>query len=93
MVINRWHDSVAFLFKERKSLNPQKDKADFIRGFRGSYPNYFIDIRQDELPGFFDLLANLDTIGMDEGGRLFAKYGINRSNPDFWEQYDWFQAR
>ena len=93
MVINRWHDSVNFMFKEKDALNSTKDKADFLLGFRGSYPNYFIDIKQDDLPEFFHILSNMETIGLEEGTRLFHKYGINRSNPDFWSYYDWFQAR
>ncbi len=93
MVINRWHDSVNFMFKESSALNAKKDKADFLKGFRGSYPNYFIDIPQDDLPEFFHILANLEDLGMDEGLKLFEKFGVNRSNSDFWEKYDWFQAR
>jgi len=92
MVINRWHDNVKFMFKEKDALNSKKDKADFLRGFRGSYPNYFIDIKQDDLPEFFHILSGLETIGLDEGLKLFSKYGINRANPDFWSYYDWFQA-
>ncbi len=93
MIINRWHDNVAFLFGESDTLRPDKDRADFIPGFHGSYPNYFIDISQDELPGFFDLLSNLSEIGTEEAKLRFNKYGINRSNEDFWIHYDWFQDR
>ena len=38
-VIDRWHDNVRFLFKEKHFLNPTKDRADFIPGFVGSYPH------------------------------------------------------
>ncbi|MBU1420459.1 MAG: fatty acid cis/trans isomerase [Proteobacteria bacterium] len=93
LIINRWHDNVAFLFKEKSTLDPKKDQADFIAGFHGSYPNYFIDIQQDDLPDFFDLLANLANLDDEEANRRFAKYGINRANPNFWEYYDWFQER
>ena len=55
MVINCWHDNVAFLFKEKDTLDPSKDGVDFLKGFHGSYPNYFIDIHQDDLPDFFDI--------------------------------------
>ncbi len=91
LVINRWHDNVVFMFDEKSSLSPEKDNADFITGFIGSYPNYFIDIAQNDLPDFFDLLTNLDTIDEEEAGKRFHKYAINRANPTFWERYDWFQ--
>ncbi len=93
MIINRWHDNVAFLFDEKSTLDPSKDNADFIPGFLGSYPNYFIDIRQDDLPDFFDLMAHLNEISKEEVDRRFAEYGVNRSNKDFWKHYDWFQER
>lgn len=93
MIINRWHDNVTFMFDEKKSLRPEKDQADFIKGFHGSYPNYLIDIHQDDLPEFFNVLANLDKIGMEAGRRHLSKYDINRSDKDFWTHYDWFQDR
>lgn len=93
MIINRWHDNVAFLFKEKDTLRPDSDKADFIKGFHGSYPNYLIDIKQDDLPDFFDLLSRIGEISEEEGRQRFNKYGVNRADDDFWEQYDWFQAR
>ncbi len=93
MIINRWHDNVRFMFDEKSSLNPSRDNADFLEGFYGSYPNYFVDIEQDDLPEFFDLLANLGELSQEESSRRFNKYGINRANKDFWEHYDWFQER
>ncbi len=53
IVVNRWHDSVAYLVGEDKRLDPSKDSADFIPGLIGSYPNYFFDIREEDLPDFF----------------------------------------
>lgn len=93
MVINRWHDNVTFMFREHNTLDPSKDNVDFLEGFHGSYPNYFIDIQQKDLPDFFDLLANLNATNKDEIRVRFNKYGINRANKDFWQQYDWFQER
>ncbi len=93
LIINRWHDNVAFLFKEKETLNPDLDNADFVRGFLGSYPNYFLDIRQDDLPDFFDLLTHLGEIDAKEARKRFDKYGINRAEKDFWQHYDWLQAR
>ncbi len=93
MIINRWHDNVDFLFDEKATLRPDKDNADFIPGFHGSYPNYFIDIAQDDLPDFFNLLTNFDKMTAAEDRQRFHQYGINRANENFWEYYDWFQDR
>jgi hypothetical protein len=91
IVINRWHDNVTFLFGEKGALDQTRDNADFIKGFLGSYPNYFLDIRQEDLPDFFDLLANFN--GSPEHLERFDRYGINRADDDFWVMYDWFQER
>ena len=91
IVINRWHDNVAYLFSEKNTLDANKDSADFIPELIGSYPNYFFDVRQEDLPDFLDLLAHFDKSPKDMA-RL-AKYGINRSDERFWDAYDWFQKR
>jgi hypothetical protein len=91
IVINRWHDNVAFLFGEGGALDPSRDRADFLKGFVGSYPNYFVDIREEDLPDFFDLLANFQM--SPEDGERFRKYGVNRADAKLWETYDWFQER
>ncbi len=91
IVINRWHDNVAFLLGEEKRMNNTKDSADFIRGFVGAYPNYFFDLHMKDAPDFIDLLANFTRTKKDFD-RL-AKYGVNRADDKIWDTYDWFQQR
>jgi hypothetical protein len=91
IVINRWHDNVAFAFGEDGRLDTKKDSADFIPGLIGSYPNYFFDVREEDLPDFFDLLAHFDKSPKDL--ERMQKYGINRPDERFWETYDWLQQR
>jgi hypothetical protein len=91
MVVNRWHDNVAYLFGEDGRLDASKDSVDFIRGLIGSYPNYFFDIHEKDLPDFIDLLAHFERSPQDM--KRLAKYGVNRSDERFWETYDWFQKR
>jgi hypothetical protein len=91
MVINRWHDNVTFMFGEDGRLDASKDSVDFIPGLIGSYPNFFFDVHEKDLPDFIDLLAHFKK---SEGDRQrIAKYGVNRSDERFWETYDWFQKR
>jgi hypothetical protein len=91
MVVNRWHDNVAFLIKEDARLDPARDNVDFIKGLIGSYPNYFFDVRQEDLPDFLDLLGHFEQ-NPKNLARL-AKYGVNRADDRLWETYDWFQQR
>ena len=91
VVINRWHDNVAFFYGEDGRLNPKKDRIDFIGGIIGSYPNLFLDVKLADLPDFLDLINTYD--GSPAHIARFAKYGINRADERFWETYDWFQKR
>ena len=91
IVINRWHDNVSSLFFEKRRLDPSKDTMDFHVGPIGSYPNYFLDVAAEDIPDFFDMLANFDD--SPEYTAKLEKYGVNRADTKFWEIYDWFQAR
>lgn len=91
LVINRWHDNVTYLFAEKQALDSNRDRIDILPGFIGSYPNYFFDVRVEDLPDFLDLLENMRDTPEDKA-RL-RRYGVNRADPGFWSHYDWFQAR
>ncbi len=91
IVVNRWHDNVNSLYGEKKRLNPKKDTMDFIPGHVGSYPNYFVDVDATEVAGFFDVVRNFD--GSPEYIAKLNEYGVNRSDPKFWQTYDWFQQQ
>ena len=89
VVIDRWHDNVRYLFNESSALDPTKDRADFLDGFVGSYPNYFLIVDAIDLPDFFETLDNYDN--SEEYIARINKYGVNRAADNFWEVYDWFQ--
>ena len=92
MVVNRWHDNVSFMFNEDLRLDAKKDKLNFIEGFVGSYPNIYLDIKQDEIPEFFDLLSHYSKDD-DHYAKEIRKFSVNRSEDNFWEVYDWFQSK
>jgi hypothetical protein len=91
VVINRWHDDVTTLFGEASRLNPKKDSATFVKGFVGSYPNYFYEVALADLPQFFQVLQDFD--GSKKYLKILDTFGVNRADDRFWEVYDRFQAR
>jgi hypothetical protein len=91
IVVNRWHDNVNSLFFEQDRLDPAKDTMEFHEGPIGAYPNYFLDVPAEDIPDFFDMLANFDA--SPAYIEKLEKYGVNRSDDRFWETYDWFQAQ
>jgi hypothetical protein len=91
LVVNRWHENVAFMLDEDERLNPKKDSVEFVKGMIGSYPNFFFDVKQEDIPDFLNLLESFDA--SPKSVERLNKYGINRSDERFWETYDWFQQR
>lgn len=89
VVVDRWHDNVRYLFLEKSAFDPSKDRADFLDGLVGSYPNYFFIVDAMDLPDFFEILDNYDD--SEEYIERINKYGVNRAADDFWKVYDWFQ--
>jgi len=91
IVVNRWHNNVTYLFGEQNELDPAKDRADILPGFIGSYPNYFFNVHVNDLADFLQLLSSkkIEQKDIDR----FIGYGINRADPQFWQEYDWFQQR
>lgn len=92
LVVNRWHKNVALMFKEESRLDPAKDDIDFIEGFIGSYINMFLEINQDDLPVFFNLIKNYNPKNEDDLENI-RKFSLNRANPRFWEIYDDFEKK
>ena len=90
-VVNRWHTNVAFMFFEKGRLVPSKDTFDVIPGFLGSYPDFIFDVKLEDVPDFFQLLASFQRSKPDVERLL--KYGVARSDPEFWKHYDWLQAQ
>ncbi len=91
VVVNRWHDDVTTLYEEDLRLRPELDSAAFIEGFIGSYPNYFFEVHESELPEFFTMLKTYD--GSKESLALLDKFGVNRAKKEFWTEYDEFQDK
>lgn len=91
IVINRWHKDVTTLYGENIRLCPKKDSAVFIKGFVGSYPNYFFEVDRSDIPDFLDVFKTFD--GSSKSVQRLNRYGVNRARADFWEVYDRFQKR
>ena len=78
MIVNRWHDDVTEHFREEQRLRPELDTATFLPGFIGSYPNYFFEVREKELPAFFKMLQTYD--GCPESQKELGRFGVNRAD-------------
>ena len=89
LVINRWHNNVNSIFNGDNVLDPHKDTMDILDPNVGSYPNAFVIVKQKDLENFLFLMKNMQ--GTSKEYAQLQKYFVSRSNPKFWEVFDWFQ--
>ena len=62
-----------------------------VQWLEGSYPNFFFSVKLSEIDTFTKRCAAIRNHGDYE--KFIDSYGVRRTNPEFWEQADWFQDR
>ena len=70
---------------------PENDTITIYPGFIGSYPDFYFSVEKEQLGEFVDSIRFARTeIDID---RLYSKFGIRRSNPEIWQNADWFNEQ
>lgn len=87
---NNAHLNITSLFGEEKRRVPEEDTLSVIPGFIGSYPNAFLVIEEADLDAFARMMSSMSTEG--DYARLLDRFGVRRTNPNFWQQSDAFHA-
>ncbi len=82
--------NITSMFGESKARIPDEDTLSVIPGFIGSYPNAFYVVDESEMKAFVDAITGLRS--EDDYSGLLDRYGIRRTNPDFWNNSDTFHA-
>ncbi len=76
---------------ERDIQDIKNDRMTVLKGLEGSYPNFFFDVRQNNVERFAHEYAAIRN--MKDYERFVARFGVRRTRTDFWKIADWFQAR
>ncbi len=80
------HKNVTSLFGEKKRLLPAEDALTVVPGIIGAYPNAFFRVERSRLPAF---VAQIQALAAESDyHELVERYGVSRSNADFWPQTD-----
>lgn len=76
------HSNISHLFGEEKRRLYEEDTLTVARGFIGAYPNAFFSVDVENLDDFVSGVLGLK----DEADyfRLKSKYGVRRTDPEFW---------
>lgn len=86
IVHNREHENISFILGESLRLDPREDSLTVHEGVLGAYPNMIYVITEGELPSF---VSQLRKVKSEVDYQKFAgKFGLLRSNPHFWQEYD-----
>lgn len=86
---DRAHLNVAVFYREDARLVPAEDSMTVVPGVLGAYPNAFFAVDEEQLGDFSARIGALST--PEDYRALVDRYGIRRSNPQFWAETDWFQ--
>ncbi len=86
LIHNNGISNVAHLFSEEQRLLPAEDTLTVARGFVTAYPNAFFRVNKQDLPELVATIAALKT--EDDYSALLTRFGIRRTNPDFWQHSD-----
>jgi hypothetical protein len=86
LIHNDGHTNVASMFHEHNRRVPEEDTLTVVPGFLGAYPNAFFKVQQQDLPRFVDAVTHL--AAESSFAELMGRYGIRRSDPDFWAHSD-----
>jgi hypothetical protein len=91
LVRNKAYLNNTALVPTEKARIKREDTIDVVKGFIGAYPNFFLELRQQDVQAFVDEYVAVNSF--ERYDALISKYGIRRSNPQFWQSADWFNAK
>jgi hypothetical protein len=90
LIHNNGLSNVSHLFFDNKRRLPEEDNLTVVRGFLGAYPNAFYHVAQAELEDFVSAVEGLSS--EEDYQALLNRFGIRRSDPNFWKHSDAIQA-
>ena len=91
LLVNKFYSNISRLLFQDSLRLPENDTLTVAPGFIGSYPNFFFSVDKSQLGDFISRIRDADTPSAMEA--LYSQYGIRRTNPDIWQQADWFNQQ
>ncbi len=90
LVKNVGHLNVASILFENLNIENDETGLSAVPGFIGSYPNVFFSVEESELDALVGAITSIET--KNDYVDIVNRYGIRRTNPDFWRRIDQFTA-
>ena len=83
---NLAHKNITSMFAEDTQLIPERHNVTVLNGIIGSYPNTLIQVNEADVGDLVDTILTMKTAQDYEA--MLDKYGMRRSNPNFWQYSD-----
>lgn len=80
------HANITSVFAEQKTLLPDEDSADVLRGVVGDYPSAFWNVDEAQLDSFVDEASAIDSPA--DYTVFMQTHGVRRSHESFWAHAD-----
>jgi len=80
------HKNIASLLNESEQRLPYLDTAELYRGVIGSYPSVIFRVAERDKQDFVNTFISANN--RTKFTALIARYGVRRTNPDFWNVSD-----
>ena len=91
LLIDKAFSNISTMLGQNFRREPENDRITIYPGFIGSYPNFYFSVEKEQLGEFVDMIRFARTeIDIDH---LYSKFGIRRTNPEIWQNADWFNEQ
>lgn len=91
LLINKAYSNISTMLADNARRMPENDRMTVYPGFIGSYPDFFFSVEQKQLGDFVNQIRNAKSKADIE--QLYVQFGIRRTNPEIWQQADWFNQQ
>jgi hypothetical protein len=91
LLVNKAFSNISSMIGDDARRMPENDTVTVYAGFIGSYPDFFFSVEQKQLGVFINKIRTASTEADIE--QLYSQFGVRRTNPDIWQQADWFNQQ
>lgn len=91
LVIDIAYSNISSMIGQDSERIPEQDRITVYPDFIGSYPNFFFSVAKEQLDEFIARIENAKT--ETDVDLIYSKFGIRRTNPEIWQQADWFNEQ
>ncbi|KYG64998.1 isomerase [Bdellovibrio bacteriovorus] len=86
IIRNKEHENISWIMGESLRMAPEEDTLTIKEDYMGSYPNMIFSVEEAQVGAFVNQVKSIKT--EKDFNKLVIKFGIPRTNPEFWQHYD-----